>query len=260
MFFYSFSAIFSWHAPLLCFTNLIYCVCISSRRKTHIMLISCPSPFPCYFSEPINRSIQTLKILIILIHKDLIRLSHNSLFVFVYKIICRIRLTMKTGNKKVEASGHVSNHCHQHTCMLLSLEADINNDRFYAKGPASQSPGHYTYLNSRFCTKFTLHSLPAKMSGYNGETMAMSCPFLCCKLGVTQKPLRPNRAHNVQPPGRGRPAAAGRLDEHDFVKNYGFTYLYFFWCPLDTITILIFFYLKCSNRCTVWFKFLFKKC
>lgn len=141
VFFYSFSAYFKWHAPLLCFANLIYCLGISNRRKTRIMLISCPSSFTWHISlisESVNRSIQTLKILITLSRYIKIWYAFLiTLFVFFCKIICKITFTFIAGNKKVDASGHVSDHCRQHTYMFLSLEAGINNDRLCEGSPAS---------------------------------------------------------------------------------------------------------------------------
>lgn len=81
-------------------------------------------------------------------------------------------------------------------------------------------PGHYTYLNSHFCSKFTLDSTGADMSKYSRRR----CPFLCCKLGVTQKPLSPYTG----------PITSSR-SAGTTVKKYGSAYFIFLLvrCPFD---------------------------
>lgn len=88
------------------------------------------------------------------------------------------------------------------------------------------------------------------MSEYSGRR----CPFLCCKLGVTQKPLSPYRTHNVQP--------FGRNDDGEKVR---FCLLYFFPSfDVRSMRITIRSVLICDkapiaiNRCTEWFKIFVK--
>lgn len=96
------------------------------------------------------------------------------------------------------------------------------------------SLGHFTYLNSHFCSKFTLDFGEYDMSRYAGR-----CPFLCCKLGVIQKPLRPYRAHNVQPFGR---------DGGEKVPFAYFIFFYSFDVRSIRITIRNIFFWHCIDR------------
>lgn len=139
----------------------------------------------------------------------------------------------------VPSTGHF-----EYSCVFVS-KGRINSACFYAK---SSFPGHYTYLNSRFCNTFTSDSTQDEMSRNIGKGHRVpSC--------VVNWGSHKNRWALTGPITSSRSAVMT-------VKKYGsafFNFFYSFWCPFDANNNSRYLFFCnasiASNRCTGWFKF-----